>query len=347
MGAVDTLLRTLRSQKLGVVLGFASAALFGVGSVLMDAAPEDYVDLHFDDMRLFLEQPRLAYWWFYLLGAAIGTWGLSAAVCTWHSISVRIQQRVLRPSAYGAPLLHITFILALVVHLWSGLAAETRQHVVGPNEATEIAGARYRTLGLEADLYPTGMPRGVTVTLAREADGATETVAVGYNVPYVQDGGVTALLLGRYSSILTAGLTVGGEQVFLTQGQQARVGDTLVVLRQVHQGASLRVPVVDVALIPAGGGPARRERVGYSPRLNPRQAVSFNAIERRPVVQLTERYNPSTPLVIAVSVLAILGVILVALEHLWRERRRRLAAPPSPPSAQAPPPPPEAVSAAT
>ena len=305
-------LRLLRAQKTGVLCAVLACFLMGAGSLVMDRAPERYQGLHWDDLRFFLEPLDWIHLWFYGLAAALGLWGLSALVCTWYELRARVRARVTRPSAYGAPILHIAFVLALAAHLWGGLTAETVQHLVG-DEGTEIDGAVYRALEVHEDLYPNGMPRTVHIDLERTVDGEAEQVQVGYNEPVVAHRGAVALLLGRYARVARATLRVGTETVTLTPGERRRLGSSMVVLQRVHQGANLRVPVAD--LVVADPAP-RRVRL---PLGGPGSGgAAFVALDSALMVSLSERRNPSAPLVGLVSLLALLGVVLVVAE-----RRRR------------------------
>ena len=234
----------LREQRTGVVCALTSALLLALGSVLMDRYPERYRGLGMDDLRFFLDPPSFNHVWLYALAVTLAVWALSALVCTIDSLALRFRRRILRPSAYGAPLLHLTFIFGLLAHLWGGLTAESRALQVGP-QGFDVDGAHYTPRRLLREDHPNGQPRSITVVLERARDGQRDEVELGYNRPLVFEGGAREILLGRIAS-----------------GRQG------------------------------------------------------------PVLLLTDRRNPSMPLVWVTALLAVLGVLLVAWE---RARSRREA----------------------
>jgi len=294
----------------------------------MDRFPAAYAGLADDDVRWFLQSPRLAFWWFYAMAAAFGVWGLSAAACTVDSVVKRVRARVFRPSAYGAPLLHLAFVLALAGHLWGGLAATRQQVVLGPTP-TSLGDATYEAVKLEQSFYPNGMPRRVDVTLLRRptapkggAPGEPERVHLGYNEPYVREGGAFEILLNRAAQAPVAVFAVGGAERGLEPGQTVRHGGWSLMLHGVlpsrRPGGS---PYADVTYLDPAG--ARTRTMLVMGGAGAGGAPSFRGIEERVLVSASVRRNPSVPLVVLAALLATLGVALVIAERRWRLRRRR------------------------
>lgn len=322
VGPITRALRVLRSQQTGLICAALSAALLAIGSVVMDRVPEPYQGLAYDDLRFFFQPIRAVHWWFYASAAVLGVWGLSTLLCTLVELSARIRRRVLRPSAYGAPIVHLAFLMALVSHLWGGLTAETRVHIVY-DSGTEIAGATYRLLGIEPDLYPNGMPRRITATLQRESGEGTEEVTVGYNEPIVLGAGAITLLMGRTGRVAVATLVVQGESLELTPGERRPLtAGGWVELHRVISRPGLRVPVADLTV---SAPEPERTMLPLTPGAPAGTTPAFSSLRGSMALSLTERDNPSMPLTIALSALLVVGVLLVGAERVWRQRRRRSA----------------------
>lgn len=314
---MNAVLRLLRAQKTGVLCAVATALLLGFGSFYMDWAPEHYQGLHGDDLRLFLEQPHLAHLWMYGLAAALTLWGLSAAVCTWDSLLSRFRRRETRLSAYGAPLLHISFVVALVLHLWGGLTGSDAVHQIS-KRGTVVHGASYRMLDLHHEAWPSGMPKVLEVRLEREVDGAREDLILGYNDPIILHGGTTVLLLGEVGQVIRGVFELGGERLELGSGEAGRLGSARVEIHDIIFRRGFRVPVADLSVTGAGGV-AQRSMVGLN--LGPGPAgLKFVDASAEQAVLVKERHNPAFPWVLGVSVLVALGALLVGAERLRRDR---------------------------
>lgn len=310
-GPLVRLWRLLGGQGTGIVLALVSAGLLGMGSFITDNAPQLYQGLAMDDLRFFFAPARWQHVWLYGLMVSLGLWALSALVCTWDSVASRIRRRVTRPSAYGAPLLHVTFVLALVAHLWGGLRTTTDQHMIAAS-GTEIRGETYRAVDLQADFHPNGMPKAIRASIERTSQAGTETLWLGYNEPLTSSWGAHELLMGQ-ADTMPDGLLLRhkGERVVLRGGAPAVAAGDTIVLVQFHdprRSPSLRVPVVDVQI------GDRREMLPLDPE-STAETVFLGANEA-PMVTVLERNNPSVPLVLVVSVLLAMGVALVAWERM-------------------------------
>ncbi len=301
----------LRRQSTGVVCALLSAGLLGAGSFWMDRKSEVYRSLRMDDLRFFLEPIRWEHSWLYALAAVVTVWGLSALLCTYDTLRSHIKRRVSHPAAYGAPLLHLCFALGLVAHLWGGLTGESRQHIVG-SAPTQIAGARYALAEVHTERYPNRQVRSVTVELERQQQGKSERVTIGYNQPLLFEAGAKELLLMRQTSMPIAVLMHRGERVSLAQGATRTVKEEQITLLRVYRGGSLRVPVAELSVT---GQRPDRFMVPLGAAVDGRQ-TRFVALRGSPAVLLTERDNPSMPLVLLTSLLAVVGVLLVVWQRL-------------------------------
>ena len=302
-------------QSTGIVCALLSAALLATGSFVMDRAPELYSELSMDDVRFFFDPWRWQHAWFYAFCLTLTCWGASALVCTWDSVASRLRRRVLSPSAYGAPLLHVTFVLALVAHLWGGLRTTSGRYFL-ETEGTAIDGVTYRALRIDQDAHPNGMPRTVNAVLERKVGSATDEVTVGYNHPLTSGVGAHELLLGQYD-VMTDGIVLRhkNEQVVLRPGESiVAAGDTLVLqrLHDPQQSPSLRVPVAELLI--------QGQRMMLPFEVDRPGDTAFVGFHEAVMVMLVQRNNPSVPLVVLVSVLLVLGVVLVAWERVRTSR---------------------------
>jgi hypothetical protein len=300
------------SQKVGVSSAFVSAGLLAIGSFMADRMPQLYAGLSGDDLRFFFHPWRLAHFWLYGLFASMSLWALSTLLCTWDTIVARVRGRVVRLSAWGTILVHTSFCLALLAHLWAGFASETREHVVDSG-GTEIAGAVYRVRDIDQSSWPSGMPRKVTVSLERTRGAEVTNLVVGYNEPIVLEAGARELLLGRFGQTPgRAVLRVHGEQVTLRPGDSYDAGAEAVTLLKLHTAQALRVPVVSLSV--------GQDRIMLPLDPSSREDLAFVDVEPTWAVSLQERHNPSVPLVLVVAGLLMLGVVLVGWERVRRAR---------------------------
>ncbi len=314
---MTALLRLLRAQRTGIICAGLACLLMGAGSVWMDIAPERYEGLHVDDLRFFVEPPDVAHIWIYGLAVVLAVWALSAAICTFDALVARIRRGVLRPSAYGAPLLHISFVGALLAHLWGGFTGVQTMHRVG-EAGTVVHGARYELVDIRHEAWPSGMPKFMQVMLRRgvagATDGATEELELGYNDPIVLHGGATVLLLARVGQGFRGTFELGGERVVLGPRQAAVVGGKRLVVKDIIYRRGLRVPVAHIAV--GEPGASRPAMVGLG--VGAAEGVAFVDAAAERVVDIKERHNPSFPLTLLLSGFVAIGAVLAGWERLSR-----------------------------
>ncbi len=307
------LFRLLRAQKTGIWCAGVSVVLMGFGSVWMDIVPQHYVGLHADDLRFFIDPLHPAHFWLYGLAATLALWAFSAAVCTWDAVLSRIRLRRWHPTAWGTPLVHISFVGALIMHLWGGLSSSETMHSVGP-EGADVHGERYAFVDLNYESWPSGMPKLVEATLRRERDGRTEDLTLGYNDPIVLHGGATVLLLAGIERRWRGVFARAGERVELGPGESAMVGGQPLQVDDVVYGRGLRMPVAQVR-----GSDGRQVLLGMG--MPARAGLSLVDASPTQVVAIKERHNPGFPLTLALSALVALGALLIG----WSRVRMRRA----------------------
>ncbi len=307
-----------RSQKLGLVCCFTSVFFLGFGSFLMAARQDVYGTLGLDDFRFFFQPLRWLHAWFYLLAASLAVWGMSSLVCALDTLAKRIRGRAFHPAAFGPILLHVAFFLALVAHLWGGLAAETGQRVVTP-AGTELEGAIYRAVSLSVERHPTGMPRQISAILERTsgAGAKPEPVTIAYNQPLVFEAGAREYLLGNVGQTPVAKLRSGGEELELSAGEAGRLGSAEIRLSRLYTGPKTRMPVAFVTTVGASPIEVALPLGGKSPD----GKLEFAGLRTAPYVVLTKRTNPSVPLVLLVTLLLVAGVGLTVWKRLRRGSR--------------------------
>jgi len=206
LGLGARLWRLLTAQRTGILCALVSAALLGFGSLLMDARPEQYSGLSLDDLRFFFAPWRLAHLWFYILCLTLGLWGTSAALCTWDTVTRLLRNRVRLGPAWGPPLLHVAFVLALGAHLWGGLAATSSMQTLTLGQSVRLGDARLRLLRVLEESSPSGMPRRLQATFARLGAPDSERRVLGYNEPLLAAAGAESLLLMRHEFVPTGQL---------------------------------------------------------------------------------------------------------------------------------------------
>jgi hypothetical protein len=187
----------LRSQGLGVFCGLATVVLLGVGSfVLVATEGGASAGVHMDDLRAFFTRPALAHLWLYLLIPVFGLYGLNTALATAHSLVHKIGTGVRSVQAYGPPVMHVSFLLALVAHLVGGVYGREIAPLVITTEWTTLGDGRdVRLSHIESEMLPSGMPKVLRAHVeVRRGEQVTPSV-IGYNEPLSEGFGARLFLL--------------------------------------------------------------------------------------------------------------------------------------------------------
>lgn len=199
----------LRSQGLGLLCGFGTVLLLAVGSVIL-AATRDGASrsVGFDDLRGFFAPPSWVHWWFYLLMAVAGLYGLNTLLATWDTVVRRWGAGVRTPAAYAGSIMHVGFLIAMAGHALGGFTSEDYDPVIVTETWSEVPGfGEARLLTLEVDEMPNGMPKSARATLAlRDADGAVRQEIVDYNQPLSRGFGGHLALLAEMGQVNVPGL---------------------------------------------------------------------------------------------------------------------------------------------
>ena len=114
---MNAIYNLLKSQKLGIIVGFTVTGLLIIGSFTMSYFPRHYAGLSGDDITFFFTEWKPIHAWFYLLFTGCVFYGVNTFLCTLDSIIRKAKGGVKKISLYGASLVHVGFIITLVVHL--------------------------------------------------------------------------------------------------------------------------------------------------------------------------------------------------------------------------------------
>jgi hypothetical protein len=198
----------LRSQELGVACGFATVVLLAIGSFVLPATADGASKgIALDDLRPFFERPSPVHAWLYALAAVLAVYGLNTALATWASVTRKWRAGVRSPGAYAPALFHVSFLVALAAHGVGGVwGRDDGRVLVGPDPVA-LPGFPYtaRTLSLDVDTLPSGLPRSARAELElREPSGAARRVTVGYNEPASAGLGTDLLLLENQGTMPSA-----------------------------------------------------------------------------------------------------------------------------------------------
>ncbi len=322
----------LRSQGLGLACAWATVLLLGVGSfVLAAAGPGPDPPPVLDDIRPFLRRARAAHLWFYLLLPVLGLFALNTLLCTWEGLRRwwRAGRRSLAELA--TPLIHASFVIALLAHLLGGLASEELGVVRLDHRWRPLPdGRQARVLSLDEQWLPGGLPRSAQARLQLQGPaGELREETVGYNQPLSQGLGARLYLLLRHAQVpAEARLQLGAARCALMPGEACELGGNLVRLLSVEDRAR---PWAQLAVWPAGRPPPLAPALpGLAPgqglRLPDGGDLRLTRVLRRPQVILRGRSAPGNPLALLCAALMLLGLALLS-PRLLRPRRPRPGGP--------------------
>ncbi len=318
----------LRSQGLGVACGLGTVALLAIGSFVLAATSQGAsAGIAMDDARAFFERPSPVHAWFYLLVPLLGLYALNTLLATWHTVSRKWRAGVRTPSAYGAAVMHLAFLVALLAHGVGGFLGQERGEVVVSRGWTALPdGGEIRLASLEVDSLPGGMPREVRAAVETRGDGAGGSAVVGHNQPLSAGLGSDLWLLGQMGRVPAARLAAGPERCVAAEGSECRLAGVRVAVRQAVPAGAFGAPAMALLRLEAAGAAVERwVAPGGAVELGD-AAVRLAGIGAEPAVVLRGRHAPGNPWALASAVLLAAGVAL-----LWRRflppRRGRAPAP--------------------
>jgi len=157
----------LKSQKTGIIVGFAVTGLLIIGSLIMNYCPESYEGLSGEDITFFFKEPKLIHTWFYLMFVAFAMYGICIFICTLDSLLRKVKARSKKVALYGASIVHIGFLVTLVAHLVGGIWSESGRPITIADTWVQAGEYELKVTGLDSTTYPNGMPRKITAQMKR------------------------------------------------------------------------------------------------------------------------------------------------------------------------------------
>lgn len=301
----------LRSQGLGLCCGFATVLLLAIGSFVL-AATRDGASAHvaMDDLRGFFAPPSWVHLWLYLLVPVAALYAVNALLATWDTVRRRWRAGVRAPAAYGASVVHVGFLLALVAHVAGGFFGGDRGEVLLAEGWQPLPGfGAARLASLDVDALPGGMPRSARArVVVRDGDGGERTATVGWNAPLATAGGARLALLSDLGRVPVAELVSGTEACVLAEGQGcALAGERIEVLRVVTGAVLVR------ARGPTGLDAARWLGADGELPLAGNRPLQLRQLRTSPAIVVRVREAPGTPWALAAAL-----VLSAGLAMMWR-----------------------------
>ncbi|MGQ3685994.1 MAG: hypothetical protein ACUBOA_13465 [Candidatus Loosdrechtia sp.] len=312
---MKTLYNILKSQKLGITIGFAVPGLLIIGSLIMSFLPNHYRGLSGEDITFFFNNKKPIHLWFYLLFFACIIYGINTFLCTLDSIIKKAKRGVKKIPLYGAAIVHIGFITTLVAHLIGGLYSSTEPPVLVSDEWANVGGAEMRVTNLETSSYPNGMPKIIKASVTVRKGGTEYQDTIGYNNPILLRQGVSAVLMQNYGMIPSGALLkIDDRFCNMKIGEPFTINNSQMRIADIHiPQYRFRDPEISLlyttenqgrqhAFIPMGEGNGKKINGA---------TIAFLDIKSVPGVLVYVKNNPSIPLTFVTILFFSAGLILV------------------------------------
>ncbi|NUO08365.1 MAG: hypothetical protein HUU08_06725 [Candidatus Brocadia sp.] len=318
---MKTIYDIFKSQKLGIIIGFAVTGLLIIGSFIMNFNPRKYAGLSGEDISFFFIHKDPLHIWFYLLFLACILYGINTSLCTLDSIIKKAKGGVKKIPLYGASVVHFGFVITLIAHLIGGLYSSTEPPVSVAGEWTDLGGVEMKVTNLETSSYPNGMPKIITASVTVRKDGIEFSDTLGYNNPVLLQHGIFEILMQDYGWITssmvfkidnrTCNLKIN--ETFNANGTQVRVAD-------LYTPPQYRYPVVKListtennetqqTFLPIGENNAK---------VIQGTKIVFADVASEPGVLVGVKNNPSIPLTFVTIFFFSIGMILVLIRIIGR-----------------------------
>lgn len=305
----------LKSQKLGIIVGFTVTGLLIIGSFIMSNFPHHYAGLSGDDISFFFTERKPIHAWFYLLFIGCVFYGVNTFLCTLDSVIRKAKGRVKKISLYGATLVHVGFIITLVVHLVGGLYSTSSPPVSIANEWVSVAGgAEMKVTDLKTTAYPNGMPKNITVFVSVRKDGVEYPDTLGYNNPVLLQHGVLEVLMRDYGWIASGVvLNIDGQPGDVYVNEKINVGDAQLYVADLYMPPQYQYPVVKLVVAVKGQGAQQIFLpIGEkNAKVVNGVTIFFENIKSVPGTLVGVKRNPAIPLTFVAIFFFSSGVLLV------------------------------------
>ena len=311
----------LKSQKTGIIVGFAVTGLLIIGSLIMNYCPESYEGLSGEDITFFFNEPKLIHTWFYLMFVAFAMYGICIFICTLDSIIRKVKARSKKVALYGASIVHIGFLVTLVAHLVGGIWSESGRPITIADTWVQAGEYELKVTGLNSTTYPNGMPRKITARMKIRKDGREYDDTLGYNNPVLVDSGTKQFLLRNYGNMPNAIImNIDGETVTLNVKDVIEINGTDVLIANLYMPPQFPQPVLQlVSKGKAGKYDQTYVRIGRQNVQNVKGVdVMFLDIKSTPAVVVTTKKNPSIPLTLIAIGCFGSGMLLVIFRTAYK-----------------------------
>lgn len=304
----------LKSQKLGIIVGFTVTGLLIIGSLIMSFFPRHYAGLSGDDITFFFAEWKPIHAWFYLLFIGCVFYGVNTFLCTLDSIIRKAKGGVKKISLYGASAVHIGFIITLVVHLVGGLCSSSAPPVSVADEWTDLGGVEMKVTDLKTSSYPNGMPKKINVFVSVRKDGVEFSDTLGYNNPVLLQQGAFEILMRDYGWIASSVvLKIDGLPCNVRIYEKIKANNTQLYVADLYMPPQYQYPVVKLIATAEGQGTQQIFLpIGEksAKEINGTKIV-FEDIKSVPGVLVSVKKNPSIPLTFVAILFFSVGMLLV------------------------------------
>uniref|UniRef100_UPI004029DA99 hypothetical protein n=1 Tax=Candidatus Wujingus californicus TaxID=3367618 RepID=UPI004029DA99 len=311
----------LKSQKLGIIVGFTVTGLLIIGSLTMNFQPRHYTGLSGEDISFFFTNKKPIHTWFYILFIAFIFYGINASLCTLDSILKKAKTGTKKIPLYGASIVHIGFVITLVAHLIGGLYSNTEPPVTIGNNWTYLGGVEMKVIDLQTNSYPNGMPKIIDASVRVRKDGKEFDESLGYNNPVLLNNGVFEVLMRDYGWIPDGVvLKVDDRTCNIKLNETFNTNGTQILFTDLYMPPQYRYPVIKLVSTAENNKPQQTFLpIGDN---NTREIngakVTFADVNSVPGVLVSVKNNPSIPLTIATIIFFSIGMMLVVFRVIWR-----------------------------
>lgn len=318
---MKTIYRILKSQKLGIIIGFTVTGLLIIGSLIMNYYPSHYTGLSGEDISFFFNNKKPIHLWFYLLFLACIFYGVNTFLCTLDSIIKKARIGVKKIPLYGASVVHTGFVITLVAHLIGGLYSSTGPPVSVAGDWADLGGVEMKVTNLETSSYPNGMPKVIKASVTVKKDGVEFADTLGYNNPVLLNHGTFEILMRDYGWIASSvTLRIDDRSSDLKVGEKFPVHDAFVFIADLYTPPQYRYPVLKLITITK----ENKKQQTYLP-IGEKNAMeilgakmTFLDIKSAPGVLVSVKNNPSIPLTFVTIIFFSAGMFLVILRTVGR-----------------------------
>jgi len=311
----------LKSQKTGIIVGFAVTGLLIIGSLIMNYCPESYEGLSGEDITFFFTEPKLIHTWFYLMFVAFAMYGICIFICTLDSILRKVKARSKKIALYGASIVHIGFLVTLVAHLVGGIWSESGRPITIADKWVQSGEYELKVTGLDSTSYPNGMPRKITAHMKIRKDGEEFDDTLGYNNPVLLDCGTKQFLLRNYGNMPNSiVLNIDGKTRSLNIKDVIELNGLRVLLANLYMPPQFPLPVIQ--LVSKGNDNKYNQTYVRIGRQNVQNIngvdVVFEDIKSTSAVVVTTKKNPSIPLTLVAIGCFGSGMLLVIFRTAYK-----------------------------